>query len=237
VAEIIGTDVGDDEINDLPTATPEFYIARHPVTVAQFRAFVEERQIKLGDDDALRDPDSRPVRYVSWHEARAYCEWLNEVLARSPALDGNALARLVREGGWRVDLPSELEWEMAARGGRRDAVFSWGDEPDPERANYEDSGIDNTSTVGCFPANGYGLYDMLGNVWEWTRSRYADYPYVVSDGREDANPGDDISMVVRGGSWGFDRDGARCAYRPRLRPGTRDLSIGFRVVLRAAPVS
>jgi formylglycine-generating enzyme required for sulfatase activity len=239
VAEIIEYDVPDSEINDAITPTPAFCIARYPVTVAQFRAFVDEADFKPGDENALRDPDSRPVRYVNWREAMAYCEWLNGVLATAPELEGTEAARLVREAGWRVSLPSELEWEKAARGGVQDRVFSWGDEPDPNRANYGDSQVGDTSTVGCFVANGFGLHDMLGNLWEWTRSRYTPYPYRTDDGREQEHPtlGDDEWLVVRGGSWGPPRVDARCAYRRWLRPGYRSGGQGFRVVLRSAPVS
>ena len=218
VAEIIGYQVPDNELNDTLTPTPEFYIARYPVTVAQFRAFVEAKPFEIGDAHALRDPDSRPVRYISWHEALAYCDWLNDRLAHSPAFEGSEIARRVREGGWQVTLPSELEWEKAARGGLRDAVFAWGDEPDPNRANYHDSEIGDTSAVGCFPANGFGLYDMIGNVWEWTRSHFASYPYRVEDGRENLDAGDDVLRVLRGGSWHNPRGIARCAYRLRRHP-------------------
>ena len=78
----------------------------------------------------------------------------------------------MRSGSWQVGLPSELEWEKAARGGLQNAIFSWGDTPDPNRANYADSEIGDTSPVGCFPPNGFGLHDMIGDLWEWTRSRY-----------------------------------------------------------------
>jgi formylglycine-generating enzyme required for sulfatase activity len=237
VAEIIGGKVSDSEINDSLTPALDFYIARYPVTVAQFRAFVEATGLKIGDASALRDPDSRPVRYVTWRDALTYCEWLNEMLATAPALEGFEVASLVREGAWQVGLPSELEWEKAARGGLQDAIYSWGDTPDPNRANYADSGIVDTSAVGCFPANGFGLYDMLGNLWEWTRSRYGPYPYRPDDGRENPRPKDDDWMVVRGGSWLDLRGVARCACRYGARPGGRGGSLGFRVVLRAAPVS
>ncbi len=236
VGGIIGTDVDDDEIKDAPTPTPEFYIARYPVTVAQFRAFVDDKRFEIGDADALRDQDSRPVRWVSWHEARAYCDWLNNQLATSPVLAQSETARLVREGRWRVALPSELQWEKAARGGLPDAVFSWGDTPDPNRANYRDSGIGDTSAVGCFPSNAFGLHDMIGNVWEWTRSHYASYPYRGDDGRENLKASDRDSLVVRGGSWYYNRDLAHCAYRYGNRPVDRRDDIGFRVVVWSAPV-
>lgn len=117
VAKIIDAEVPDGEINDANTPTPEFYITRYSVTVAQFRAFVDATGFQIGDADALRDPGSRPARYVNWRGALAYCDWLNGMLANSPALERSAIAGLVREGRWRVALPSELEWEKAARGG------------------------------------------------------------------------------------------------------------------------
>ena len=174
---------------------------------------------------------------MSWPEALAYCDWLNDMLSHSQAFDHNEMARLVREQGWRVALPSELEWEKAARGGLQHSVFTWGDAPEGNRANSVESEIGDTSVVGCFPANGFGLHDMLGNVWEWTRSRFEGYPYRPDDGRETNQPGAEDWLVVRGGSWGGPRDDARCAFRFRNRPDGRGYGLGFRVVLRAAPVS
>jgi formylglycine-generating enzyme required for sulfatase activity len=171
---------------------------------------------------------------------------MNDMLAATaPALEHSTAARLVREGGWHVSLPSELEWEKAARGRLRDAVFSWGDTPDPNRANYSDSKIGNSTAAGCFPPNGFGLHDMIGNVWEWTRSLWGKnwskpdfgYPYDPDDRkREDLNAGNDVSRVVRGGSWYYDRDLARCAFRGKNLPDDRIANIGFRVVVRSAPV-
>jgi len=233
------------EINDTPTHTEEFYIARYPVTVAQYRVFVEATGFEIGDTDALRAPDSRPLRLVSWHEALAYCDWLNEILTTSEALENCEVSQLIRSGRWRVALPSELEWEKAAWGGARNAIFPWGDEPDPNRANYIDSQIGDTSAVGCFSPNGYGLYDMIGNVFEWTRSLWGTdwnkpdfaYPYLPNDPRrEDLSAKNNVLRVVRGGSWGGSRGLARCACRSRARPGGRHVSVGFRVVWRSAPV-
>lgn len=237
VSDIVGYEVLEDELNDAVTPTPDFYIARYPVTVAQFRAFAEATGFEVGDARALRDPDTRPVCYVSWHEALAYSNWLHEMLATAPVLEGSEAARLVRAGAWRSILPSELEWEKAARGGLLDTVFPWGDTPDANRANYDDTAIGDTSAVGCFPANAFGLHDMIGNLWEWTRSRYVRYPYDPDDGRENVGPSDDDRLVARGGSWDGPRVDARCAYRGRDRPELRGGNLGFRVVLRAAPVS
>ncbi|MEF8732312.1 MAG: SUMF1/EgtB/PvdO family nonheme iron enzyme [Candidatus Accumulibacter meliphilus] len=236
LVRIIGEEGGDDEINDAFTPTSVFHIARYPVTVAQFRAFIEATDYELGNRDALRDPDSRPVRWISWYEAIAYCDWLNKILADSPLLERSAVAQMVRQHRVRVTLPSELEWEKASRGALSRAVFPWGDEADSARANCSGSGIGDTSAVGCFSANEFGLHDMIGNVWEWTRSRYRPYPYDAHDGREELQGGDDIWRVVRGGSWVDGRYHARCAWRDGIRPHRRYLNdggIGFRVVLRS----
>jgi formylglycine-generating enzyme required for sulfatase activity len=182
----------------------------------------------------LRDPDSRPIHSISWHEAQAYCAWLNTKLKDTPANERGAAAKLVCEGGWRVALPSELEWEKAARGGLRDAVFSWEGDADVNRANYSDTGINATSAVGCFPANDFGLYDMLGNVWEWTRSPWKNTYAECDFNSEEA--GGDARRVVRGGSWFDHRSFSRCAYRSWFHPVSRADNLGFRVVLRSAHV-
>ena len=186
---------------------------QYPVTVAQFRAFVEQSSFGLGNPDCLRDPDHRPVRYVNHAEALAYCKWLT----------GTGCL----PDGWRADLPDEREWEHASRGGQPvEWDYWWEGKADPERANYDDTGIGDTSVVGCFPANGYGLFDMLGNVWEWT---------VTPDDFEHEKKKYE-TRVVRGGSWIFSADFLRCAYRFGPHPDSRSSYLGFRVVLRSSPV-
>jgi hypothetical protein len=237
VAKTVGTDVDKDDINDALTPTPRFYMSRFAVTVAQFRAFMLETQFTLTDDDGLRDADNAPMHTVTWSEALAYCQWLHEHLLRGPALAGHAAAVLVRQGGWQLTLPSELEWEKAARGQRPQAVFSWGDEPDPERANYSRSGVGRAAPVGSFGPNDFGLHDMLGNVWEWTRSAWQPYPYNATvAGRESIDAASEDSRVVRGGSWYGSVYLARCAFRFGDVPDSRYDGLGFRVVLRSAPV-
>ena len=163
-------------------------------------------------------------------------------LRRPSTSSGQAPSRLlplIQSGQWQITLPSELEWEKAARGGLAGTIFPWGDSPGINQSNYGYE-IGDTSVVGCFPPNGYGLHDMVGNVWEWTRSLSGfEYPYQMGDlQREDLKARNDIYRVVRGGSWYGDQDYSRCAVRCRDRPGARSDFNGFRVVLLcSAPVS
>ena len=218
----------------------DYYMARYPVTVAQFQAFAQASGYQPWDNDSLQGLPNHPVAWVNWHDALAYCEWLTARL-REWAETPEPLAHLLRDVGWCVTLPSEAEWEKAARGadGRR---YPWGDDPDPNCANCDATGIGKTSAVGCFPAgvSPYGVEEMSGNVWEWTRSLWGSewnklifpYPYKPDDGREQLQAPDDIRRVVRGGAaWG-DRQYARCA--ARFLVDARDVFnvVGFRVVVR-----
>jgi formylglycine-generating enzyme required for sulfatase activity len=230
----------DDELPQHQVTLPTYYIARYPVTVAQFQTFVDESGHKVSALDSLRSLPNHPVVNVTWHDALAYCEWLTE---RLRAWEGTPepLATLLRVGAdsgrpWRVTLPGEAEWEKAARGtdGR---IYPWGDQPDPNRANYADTGIGTTSTAGCFPggASLYGVEDLSGNVWEWTRSLWGAYPYPVDEKgraqREKVKAPREVLRVLRGGAFGYDEWYVRCAVRGRYRPYDRYRSIGFRVVV------
>jgi formylglycine-generating enzyme required for sulfatase activity len=215
-----------------------YFMARYPVTVDQFRDFVQVTGYKVDNEDSLKGTATHPVRHVTWHEARAYAEWLTARLRDSP-LTPRPLARLLREERWVVRLPTEAEWEKAARGpdGR---IYPWGNDPDPERANYRDTGIGGTSPVGAFPdgASPYGCLDMAGNVWEWTASLWGEdlfepeftYPYDPSDGREDQGADDGVARVLRGGAFYANRWRVRCAARS-YSPNRRSYNLGFRLVV------
>jgi formylglycine-generating enzyme required for sulfatase activity len=227
----------DDELPQHEVAMPAFYIARWPVTVAQFRAFVESPDnggFRPGDPDCLRGVPTQPVVSVSWHEALAYARWLNAKLRTWEGTPARLRALLNGENGpaWSVTLPSEAEWEKAARGadGR---IYPWGDTPDPNRANYHDTGIGQPSAVGCFPggASPFGVEELSGNVWEWTRSHFARYEYVPGARREDLNAGDDVSRVVRGGAFDYPVRLVRAACRFGDRPDLRGGFIGCRLVV------
>ncbi len=219
---------------------PGYYIARYPVTVAQFAAFVEDAKYKPADSDCLRDLPNRPVRRVSRHDALAYCQWLSKRL-REWAGTTEPLATLLRKEDWQVTLPSEAEWEKAARR-TKGAIYPWGDELDASKANVDETGIGHPSAVGCFPqgVSPYGCVDMTGNVWEWTRSLWGKdfdkpnfhYPYDPNDGRERLDAGDEVACVLRGGSYWLTQRYARCAYRYWHDPHYRYDLIGVRRVLR-----
>jgi formylglycine-generating enzyme required for sulfatase activity len=168
------------------------------------------------------------VAFVSWPDALEYCRWLSKALEQSPAAPP-AIKALLRSG-WRVTLPTEAEWEKAARGADR-RIYPWGDEPLRTRANIKGSG---TTPVGQFPCPEcpYGLADMSGNVWEWTSSPYQPYPYDPGDDRN--NLGDDALWVIRGGAFTDDARLARTTARTGADPGARRAFIGFRVALSRA---
>jgi len=202
---------------------PDYYIAKTPITNAQYAAFVQatghERPRHWRWTNTAEKQD-HPVVEVSWHDAVAYCKWLSEVTGKP------------------YRLPSEPEWEKAARGtdGR---IYPWGNrwEWDKERCNTREGANGGTTPVGAYPngASPYGCLDMAGNVWERTLSIYKDYPYDPTDGRENLEASDKGLRVLRGGSWVDPRSSARCAFRYRVYPVFRLFNFGFRVVV--SPIS
>lgn len=231
----IDRDAADDELQQHELTLPMFYMSRYPVTVSQFRAFVEASGHKLDHEESLQGVPNHPVVYVTWHDAIAYCEWLTQRLREWPDTP-ESLASLIKQKDWRIVLPSEAEWEKASRenDGR---IYPWNDEIDPSRANYDATGINGTSAVGCFPlgVSPFGCEDMSGNVWERTRSLWGEYPYPTEEqkrkAREDLLALRNKAGVLRGGAFHDHDKFLRCAYRAYCAPNLLRGVIGFRIVL------
>ncbi len=208
-----------------------YWVVRYPVTVAQFGAFVAAGGNAPDDWNTQRRFLNRPVINVSWHDAMVYCRWLDKELRRSGKL------KLLLDDQYIVRLPTEAEWEKAARADdvRR---YPWGDAKwDEERANTSAVEINHPTPVGMYPKGAteettMGLHDLGGNVWEWSLSLYRGYPYRPQDGRN--NPDAAGARVVRGGSWNSYQGYARCASRLRAPPDVWLTMRGFRVVLSLA---
>ena len=214
-----------------------FYMDTYEVTNAQFKAFVDANpqwgkdRIADGfhDGDYLDDWDGNnypsgkaehPVFWVSWYAAMAYAEWAGK------------------------RLPTEAEWEYAARGGLSGKKYPGGDdEPTPADANYDWN--EDTTPVGQYPANGYGLYDMAGNVFEWCLDAYDEDFYAASDDSRNPIAGGEVdnfttiptngSRVVRGGSWLSTTYGLRVANRAWSWPPNANDWIGFRCARSVTP--
>jgi formylglycine-generating enzyme required for sulfatase activity len=216
----------------------KYYIARWPVTVAQFRAFAahrDNRGFAPRDPSCLNGVANHPVSNVSRQEAFLYCNWLTAQLRSSKHLPRD-LAHIsgTGHGDLLVTLPSEAEWEKAARMSE-DSIFPWGNDPDPNRANYVDTGIGGTSPVGCFPLGANpisGIEEMSGNVWEWTRSIWnPDYPYKPGSTRETLAPTHGLVQTVRGGAFDLASRFVRATYRNAHLPQFRPKVIGFRIAV------
>lgn len=207
---------------DLPYG---YRIGKYPVTVGQWRRFVEDANYRC-DPHALAGHRNHPVTWVSWHDARAYSEWLTGEWRRRGRLEDAEVVRL----------PTEAEWEKAARGGDG-REWPWSGEFDPVRVNVWETGIGAICAVGCFPlgSSPCGALDMAGNVWEWCHTLYRPYPYAAEDGREDSSA--QGRRVLRGGSFDVSGGGARSAYRFHIVPDGFSDRLGFRVVVSPSAFS
>lgn len=223
---------------------PTYYIGRYPVTIAQFRAFVLSSGFKPEIPEGLDGISNHPISHVTWDDAMRYCNWLSQILANSPKTPEMIMNLLKNK--WKISLPSEAEWEKAARGPAGEATstrrYPWGNKFTPDKANLKETGLGMTTSVGSFPhgASFYGLLDMSGNVWEWTRSMWGEdeyivnfpYPYSIADGREDHQKDNLNSLrTLRGASFNNYRRYARCTARRSPLPVLPSSIRGFRTVI------
>lgn len=168
------------------------------------------------------DRARHPVTLVTYGDAIAYCAWLSERVQRP------------------VRLPTEAEWECAARAGLEGRRYPWGDDIDPSRANFlPDPGLKRyrgTRPVGSYAPNARGFYDIIGNVWEWVADWYAPESYRAGETHNPRGPAEGTLRIVRGGSWvTHDVFQLRCAHRHTVPADTYAYSIGFRVAYSDEP--
>jgi formylglycine-generating enzyme required for sulfatase activity len=225
-----------------------FAMGKYDVTRAEYAAFVRETGHPSGDgcgsdgfewkklvdlswhNPGYRQTDHDPVVCVSWQDAQAYIAWLNGKVQQTFSAPGHGLYRL----------PSESEWEYAARAGTS-TRFWWGDEDAAASGHawFKGNSGGRTHPVGSKPPNAFGLYDMVGNVWQWTEDCYDNsYAGVPADGRANETPSTDIHAndsqgkclrVDRGAAWTFRTWALRSATRERNPADYRDAIMGFRV--------
>jgi formylglycine-generating enzyme required for sulfatase activity len=194
-----------------------FLLCRHQVTNAEYDRFVAAHGRPASPHRArpeLSRPD-QPVVAVSWFDAAAYCAWLAAELGRP------------------FRLPSEAEWERAARGGLEGRLYPWGDEPPEARPGYHERWRQGPEPVGSSPANGYGLFDMCENVHEWCADWYEAGWYAASPAADPRGPTSGTRRASRGGAWRHQVKIARCAARSSIPPASTYTDYGFRVACGA----
>jgi iron(II)-dependent oxidoreductase len=199
-----------DGLSDAPVhrvELDEFYMDSREVTNGQYGVFMEQtgHRKPIYWNNTSFNQTNQPVVGVDWNDAVAYAKWAGK------------------------RLPTEAEWEYAAHGGLVGKRYPGGDEISHDDANY-DRKVGKPRVVGSYPANGYGLYDMAGNVWEWCQDLYGGDYYSNSPTKNP--PGSDTGKyrVLRGGDWSLNAGSLRVAPRPYRHPHLRNYLIGFRCV-------
>lgn len=230
----MGDSAGDGDLNERPVheaCVTDFYIGKFEVTNDQFKKFAPQHNSGTSEDSTLND-GRQPVVNVSWEDAAAFAKWLSQ------------------QSGQSYRLPTEAEWEYAARSGSSQSRF-WGDNPD-EACKYAnvgdltakkqwpkwttficDDGYAVSAPVGSFMANTYGLNDMLGNVWEWCEDVYNSEAYTKLPKDNPVYRGSGEYRVMRGGGWSNGPLGIRSSHRVGLSPDFGHHALGFRLVKTA----
>ena len=190
-----------------------FELAAHQITNKEYVCFLAAAHYPAPPywtDPAFNHPDM-PVVAVSWHESVAYCEWLRRVTGKP------------------YRLPSEAEWERAARGGAEGLLYSWGDQPPEELPDYALRWKNGPEPVGLFPPNPYGFHNLGDNVHEWCADWYSANYYCCSSERNPRGPIESSRRASRGGSWRHHIKVSRVAARSSIPPDFKYADYGFRV--------
>jgi formylglycine-generating enzyme required for sulfatase activity len=199
---------------------PDFWMAQFPLTNEQYAQYASKEKHPV---EGWAKKKNHPVVNVSWNDAVAYCKWFNEQHKTQ-----------LRANGLTLHLPTEAQWEKAARG-EYGNEWPWGNEFDKNKCNSNEGKKKGTTPVDAYPsgASPYGVMDMVGNVWEWTHTLFKEYPYKAEDGRESEKVAE--SRAMRGGSFDLNRQAARCASRYSGLPNNRNKIVSFRLCV--SPIS
>ncbi len=216
-----------------------FQLSAHEVTFEAYEAFCKDtKRERPFDHDYGRG--NQPVINVSWFDAIAYCNWLSVQHGLKPVytIEGTSVNADWSANGYR--LPTEAEWEYAAREGGKKVRFGNGKEiANPAEINFDGHPVSQTPyslagesrnrplPVGSFAPNSLGLHDMSGNVWEWCWDRYAPYPKEAQ--KDPRGPDNGVFRVRRGGSWNNNPQAIRAAHRSDDAPASRGRYTGFRL--------
>lgn len=224
-----GDDDNDASDNEKPmhqATVSSFYMGKYEVTQAEYKAI-------MGENPSNFTGDTLPVERVTWYDAVEYCNKRSEAEGLTPCytIDGTDVTCNWNANGYR--LPTETEWEYAARGGKNNSPYkrSGSDNADEVAWYYENSGS-TTHEAGTKKANALGIYDMNGNVHEWCWDWY-DYYSGSSTERNPFDPAPDSCRVIRGGCWSYYAKYCRCAYRIGGPPDFRFMDLGFRITRSA----
>jgi len=195
-----------------------YWIGKYPVTNQQYACFIKETKHRTPDHwkngQIPNNKEDHPVVHVYWNDAVAFTEWLSQKCNK------------------KIKLPTEAQWEKAARG-TDDRKYPWGNEdPNVNMLNFNEN-IGDTTPVGSFPLGEcpYGARDMAGNVWEWMADWYDDECYNVSPPKNPTSPTSGVYRALRGGSWYVNERLVRSSYRLRSLPGSADYGISFRCAI------
>jgi len=225
----------------------EYYISPHAVTNAEYKIFCDMTSHPYPPEGGNSQPPQGyfinyphyPVVAVCWYDAIRYCNWLSEQKGYSACYDTSNWSYDPSNNGYH--LPSEAQWECAARGGLDRKKYPWGDEDPGTRCNYQSyhgilenemadfSNNRGTLAVGNFNPNGFGLYDMAGNVLEWSNDWYQEDYYSQSPSENPIGPATGFEKIIRGGAWNRSETYLQCAFREKKSPNTKHYDIGFRI--------
>ena len=215
---LMGSEIGQD--NERPVHrvwVDAFCLAEHQVTNSQYACYVAAEEVEappLWNNPGFNHPQ-QPVVAVSWFDALRYCEWLSRV------------------GSEKYRLPTEAEWERAARGGAEGKLYPWGDAPPQSLPNYAGRWKTGPEVVAQYEANAYGLFDICENVHEWCSDWFAPGYYAVSPEHNPCGPETGERRSSRGGSWRHHIKISRCSARSSIPPQFQYADYGFRVACDA----